>query len=255
MDLRVAGVGLLHRDLGELLHEHLLRLVQADRLQKAGAETGPEPGRAERLVRQVLDAHVLAENQRLFVVRGHRAVVEAFGEVPQQIADPHAGGAGGAGGDLPDQGRLVGGIADREDFHVQGLGFRGLPQCRQCRFRDGEVFHVQGLGFCCGPGFGSLLRRRAVLAGDDAEDDRVRVDLGVRPGKIDLVDAPHEGNDPFFLDQRGVGVVQLDLHPFPHGEGDQLDPGHRRGGQGRNGGGREEPECQSAASHCIAPWV
>ena len=123
--LRVAGVGLLDRHLGELLHQHLLGLVDADRLEEPRAEAGPEPGRAERLVGQVLDAHVLGEDQRLLVVRGDRPVVEALGQVAQQIADADAGGARVAGGDLPDQGRLVGRIADREDLHVQGLGLFG----------------------------------------------------------------------------------------------------------------------------------
>ena len=58
--LRVAGVGLLDRHLGELLDQHLLGLVDADRLEEAGAEAGPEAGRAERLVGQVLEADVLA---------------------------------------------------------------------------------------------------------------------------------------------------------------------------------------------------
>ena len=230
--LRVAGVGLLDRHLGELLHQHLLGLVDADRLEEAGAETGPQPGRAERLVGQVLDAHVLGEHQRLLVVRGHRPVVEALGEVAQQVADADAGRARVAGGDLPDQGRLVGRIADREDFHVQGLGFLGGRPALAAAF-------------------GGL----AVRARDHAEDDRVRVDLGVGPGEIDLVDPLDQGDDPLLLDQRGAGVVQLDFHPFPHGQGDQLDPGHRRGGQGRNGGGHEEPECQSTVSHGVAPWV
>ena len=38
-----------------------------------------------------------AERERFLVVRGHRPVVEALGQVPQQVADPHPGGAGIAG--------------------------------------------------------------------------------------------------------------------------------------------------------------
>ena len=82
--LRIAGVGLLDRHLGELLDQHLLGLVDADRLEEAGAEAGPKPRRAERLVGQVLDADVLGKHQRLLVVRGDRPVVEALGQVAQR---------------------------------------------------------------------------------------------------------------------------------------------------------------------------
>ena len=183
--------------------EHLLGLVDADRLEEPGAEARPESRRAELLVGEVLDAHVLGERQRLLIVGGDRPVVEALGEVAQEVADPHAGRAGVAGGDLPDQGRLVGRIADREDLHVQRLGLLRLGLCSASRLGRFDT-------------------------GDHAEDDRVRVDLRVGPGEIDLVDPLDQRDDPLFLDQRGVGVVELDLHPLPDGQGDQLDPGQGR---------------------------
>ena len=81
----------------------------------------------------------------------------------------------------------------------------------------------------CG-GLGSRLGRVTLGPRDHPEDDGVRVDLGVRPGEIDLVDPLNQGDDPFLLDQCSAGVVQLDFHPFPHREGDQLDAGQGRGG-------------------------
>ena len=103
--------------------------------------------------------------------RGDRPVGEALGEIAQQVADADAGRARGAGGDLPDQGRLVGRITDREDLHVQGLGFLGGG-----RFgRFGSSALVSDF-------------LRVNRACDHPEDDRVWVDLGIGPGEIDLVD-------------------------------------------------------------------
>ncbi len=115
------GVGLLDGHVLELLHQHLLGFVDADRLEEPRAESGPEPGRSELLVGEVLQPHVLPQRQRPLVVGGHGPIVEALGQVAQQVADPHAGRSGSAGGDLPDQGRFVGRVADRQDLDVQRL--------------------------------------------------------------------------------------------------------------------------------------
>jgi hypothetical protein len=62
---------------------------------------------------------------------------------------------------------------------------------------------------------------------NDAKHDRVGIDLRIGPGEIDLVFPLHQRDDPFLLDERGAGVVELYLDPLPHRQRDELDPGFR----------------------------
>ena len=133
--------------------------------------------------------------ERLFVVRRDGAVVEALGQVAQQVADPHARRAGIARADRPDQRRFVRRIADREHLHIELV----------------------------------------LLAGaDDAKHDRVRIDLRVGPGEIDLVLAFDQRHDPLFFDQRGVGVVELNFHPLADRQRDEFHAARLGGGLRRS---------------------
>ena len=121
-------------------------------------------------------------------MRGDGPVVETLAEVAQQIADPHAGRSGIARADAPDQRRLVRRIADRQHLHVE-----------------------------------LLISRR----GDHAKNDRVRIDLRIGPGEIDLILALHQRHNPLLLDQRGIRIIELNFDALAHRQRDQLDPAEK----------------------------
>ena len=167
-----------------LFDEHLLGFIDADRFQEAGTEAGPQAGIAERLVGRILEPHVLRQHERLFVVRGDGSVVEALGQIAQQVTDSHSGRAGTARTHIPDECGFIRWVTDGEDLHIQ---------------------------------------RRLSDRGHDAKDDRVRINLGIGPREVDLVLAFNERHDPFFLDERGAGVIELDFDPFADRERNQFD--------------------------------
>ena len=94
---RIAGVRFLDRHRLIFFDEYFLGFIEADGFLEVRSEAGPQAGVAELLVGEILQPHVLRQVERLFIVRGDGAVIEALGEISEQIADPHARGAGVAG--------------------------------------------------------------------------------------------------------------------------------------------------------------
>src|SRR4051794_10489628 len=110
-------------------------------------------------------------------MRRNRAVVEALGQVSKQVADPHAGRARLARADCPHECGLVWRVAHGEDIHIE---------------------------------------RRAGRRTDDAEHDRARINLRIRPREIYLVIALYKRYDPLFFDKRGARVIELDFYTLAH---------------------------------------
>jgi len=204
----VEGIGLEDRHAGELGEEELLGLVHPDLAVEVAAESRPDARRAELLARQVVEGHVLAEQEARLVVLGGRAVAEGPLEVGDEVADADPRGHGLLGVDLPHK--------------------------RVLARRVGHEDHADHLHAAVGPhdGGGVLLRLPARRHADHAELDGLLVDLGVRPREIDVVGALEEGHDAFLLDQGRRAVVELDLDAFAHRQCRELHP--RLGGPPRD---------------------
>jgi len=204
----VEGIGLEDRHAGELGEEELLGLVDADLAVEVLAESRPDAGGAELLARQVVEGHVLAEQEARLVVLGRRSVAEGPLEVGDEVADA--------------------------DPRRDGLLGVDLPHERVLARRIGHEDHADRLHPAVGPHdrggiVPRLLPRRHV---HDAELDGLLVDLGVRPREIDVVGALEEGHDPFLLDQGRRAVIELDLDALAHRQCRELHP--RLGGPPRD---------------------
>jgi hypothetical protein len=81
----------------------------------------------------------------------------------------------------------------------------------------------------------------------------VRIDLGVGPREVDLIETLDKWHDPLFLNQRCLSMVELNFDPLPDRQGNQFDASRGgRAGQDHAGDNRCAQN-QMAKSHENAP--